>query len=98
MPPEWRDPVQEARPNGWTSNDANDGAVAVPVGIGVGCLGVGLDIGTGVAVGSGVGILSRGKMSSSVRYVTNSRRFGSAGPSAKVRTSWLPARITGSVW
>ena len=82
---------------GRISDVSNNGAVTVHFGMGVGWLNVGLDIGTGVAVGSGVGIFSRGRISSMVRYVTKSRRFGSAGPSVKVRTSWLPARITGRV-
>ena len=72
-------------------------AVAIGLGIGVGSLGVGLDTGTGVAVGIGVGILSRGGISSRVRYIAKSRRFGSDGGSVKVRISWLPARITGRV-
>ena len=87
----------EARSTGWFVNDSNDGSVGVQAGIGVGCKGVGVDIGTGVSVGTGVGIFSRGKISSKVLYTTNSRRFGSAGPSVKVRTNWLPARITGRV-
>src|SRR5215510_4567874 len=85
------------RPGDWTSVDDSDGTVGVHSGVSGACMGVGLDITIGVVVGTGVGILSRGRMSSRVRYITKSRRFGSAGPSVKVRTNWLPARTTGRV-
>src|SRR3990172_1234629 len=78
-----------ACPNGPAAAESNKCAVGVSVCIGVGCTGVGLGSRAGVPVGVGTG--SSGDTSPRTRCMANSRRFGSAGPSVKVRTSWLPA-------
>ncbi len=88
--------VAGARLTGWIPAVLIDAVVGT--GIGVSCSWLGVGPGEiNVAVEMGVGIVGMGCISSKVRYMTNSRRFASAGGSLKVRTSWLPSRTTGRV-